>query len=119
MAAPVVFFEIGSKDAAALAGFYGDVLGWRFAELGAARTIVGGHEGGPAGMLNALGHPPETYVMVYAQVEDLAVALAQVAQSGGAKLVGPHPLPDGRHFAWVRDPAGNLLGLVTPPPTAG
>jgi predicted enzyme related to lactoylglutathione lyase len=119
MAAPVVFFEIGSPDSASLAGFYGDVLGWRFAELGAARAVVAGHEGGPAGLLNTLGHPPETYVMVYVQVDDLEAALARVAQGGGARLVGPQPLPDGRRFAWVRDPAGNTIGLISPPPPAG
>ena len=114
MAAPVVFFEIGSPDSAALAGFYGDVLGWQFTELGAARTVVAGHEGGPAGMLNTLGHPPETYVMVYAQVDDLQAALARCEAAGGRRFVGPLPLPDGRCFAWVSDPAGNMLGLITP-----
>ncbi len=44
MSCPVVHFEIGSKDAAANAAFYRAVFGWEFAPLGAAQSIVGGHE---------------------------------------------------------------------------
>jgi predicted enzyme related to lactoylglutathione lyase len=69
-------------------------------------------------MLNALGHPPENYVMVYIEVPDLAVALQRVAACGGTKLVGPVPLPNGRRFAWVMDTAGNTIGLLTPAPAA-
>lgn len=116
MAAPVVHFEIGSKDSGTAARFYGAVFDWRFTDVGPAKLIAGGHEGGMSGMLNALGHPPETYVMVYVQVDDIERTLGRVAAEGGTKLVGPLPLPDGRRFAWVNDPAGNLLGLLTPHP---
>jgi predicted enzyme related to lactoylglutathione lyase len=114
MPSPVVHFEIGSGDAAKSALFYGAVFGWSFADLGPARLIAGGAEGGPSGMLNALGHPPETYVMVYIQVADIDAALKAVTEHGGSCMVPPQPLPDGRRFAWVHDPAGNLIGLLTP-----
>jgi predicted enzyme related to lactoylglutathione lyase len=119
MSCPVVHFEIGSADAATLAPFYEAVFGWSFAPLGAARSLTGGHEGGPSGMLNALGHPPETYVMVYVEVPDMAAALARVESAGGTRMVGPIPLPNGRHFAWIHDTAGNLVGLLTPAPAVG
>jgi predicted enzyme related to lactoylglutathione lyase len=114
MPSPVVHFEIGSADAAGSAKFYNAVFGWSFADVGPAQLIVGGAEGGPSGMLNALGHPPETYVMVYFQVADIAASMALIAAHGGVCMVPPHPLPDGRRFAWVKDPAGNLIGLLTP-----
>ncbi len=114
MPSPVVHFEIGSQDAAENAKFYHAVFGWSFADVGPARLLTGGHEGGIGGMLNALGHPPHNYVMVYVQVDDMAAALEKVAAAGGKCLVAPHPLPDGRRFAWVMDPAGNTLGLLTP-----
>jgi predicted enzyme related to lactoylglutathione lyase len=114
MSSPVVHFEIGSRDSAALAPFYKAVLGWEFAPFGPAQTLVAGGEGGPTGMLNALGHPPDNYVLVYAQVDDLEAALERVASAGGGKVVGPLPVPDGRHFAWIRDTAGNVVGLITP-----
>ena len=114
MPSPVVHFEIGSRDAGQAAEFYANVFGWDFAEFGPARLITSGAEGGPSGMLNALGHPPETYVMVYIQVDDIDVALESVVAHGGTCQVPPQPLPDGRRFAWVHDPAGNLIGLLTP-----
>ncbi|HTJ62271.1 MAG TPA: VOC family protein [Alphaproteobacteria bacterium] len=82
--------------------------------MGPARLIASGHEGGPTGMLNALGHPPENYVTVYIQVDDLEAALDRVAEAGGKTLVPPVPLPDGRRFAWVNDTAGNIIALLTP-----
>ncbi|WP_404713305.1 VOC family protein [Sphingomonas sp. MMS24-J13] len=116
MSSPVVHFEIGSADAAAAASFYTSVFGWSFADVGPAKLIVGGAEGGPSGMLNALGHPPENYVMVYIQVDDVEASLELIAKCGGACMVPPQPLPDGRRFAWIKDPAGNLIGLLTPLP---
>jgi predicted enzyme related to lactoylglutathione lyase len=113
MASPVVHFEIGSTDSAGLAAFYSSVFGWSFAPLGAAQALVGGAEGGPTGMLNTLGHPPDNYVMVYIRTDDLEAALARVDEAGGSKIVGPVPLPDGRRFAWVRDTAGNVIGLLS------
>jgi hypothetical protein len=113
MPSPVVHFEIGSRDSAALSKFYGAAFGWTFSPLGPAQMIHTG-AGGPTGMLNALGHPPETYVMVYVEVDDLEAALDRVDKAGGMKLVGPVPLPDGKRFAWIKDPAGNIIGLVTP-----
>jgi len=70
-------------------------------------------------MLNALGHPPDNYVLIYIEVDDIDAAAPQsVAGSGGGKFVGPIPLPDGRRFAWVTDTASNMMGLVTPSPSA-
>lgn len=115
MFAPVVHFEIGSADSAALARFYGDVFGWTFVPMGSAQAIRTA-AGSPTGMLNSLGHPPENYVMVYMEIADIDAALDRVIQAGGKTLVGPAPLPDGRRFAWIHDSAGNTIGLLTPRP---
>jgi predicted enzyme related to lactoylglutathione lyase len=118
MPAPVVHFEIGSKDSAEAAKFYSAVFDWQFADLGPARLIAAGHEGGPSGMLVTLGHPPENYVTIYVQVDDLEAALERVAEAGGKTMVPPVPLPDGRRFAWINDTAGNIIGLLTALPAA-
>ena len=114
MSAPIVHFEIGSKDSAGLSKFYAAVLGWKFLPAGPSQVIDNDGAGGPSGMLNALGHPPDTYVIVYAEVTDIEEALARAQDAGGSKIVGPAPLPDGRRFAWVRDTAGNVFGMLTP-----
>lgn len=116
MPSPVVHFEIGSKDSVRLSQFYGELFGWTFLELGDVRPIIEGLEGGPSGMLNTLGHPPENYVLIYIQVDDVSAALDKVIAGRGKVLVGPADLPDGRTFAWFRDPAGNMIGLLSPLP---
>lgn len=119
MASPIVHFEIGSPDSGALAEFYSEVFDWKFLDIGAIRPVVGGHEGGPTGLLNTLGHPPHNYVLIYIQVDDIDLAIAQSSDHGGKLLVGPGSLPDGRRFAWISDPVGNTIGLLTPLPTNG
>lgn len=116
MPAPVVHFEIGSTDSAKTAAFYKAVFNWEMAAAGAAQLITGGHEGGPTGMLNALGHPPDNYVMIYVQVDDIDLAIERAIAAGGTKIVGPAPLPDGRRFAWIRDTASNVIGMLSPFP---
>ena len=115
MPSPLVHFEIGSKDSVGLSKFYGEIFDWTFLELGNVRPIAEGLEGGPTGMLNTLGHPPENYVMIYIQVDDVSAALDKVIALRGKILVGPGTLPDGRTFAWIRDPAGNMIGMLSPP----
>src|SRR5213080_4577351 len=71
MSAPIVHFEIGSKNSAELSKFYAAVLGWKFQPAGAVAVVDNGGAGGPSGMLNALGHPPDNYVILYAEVSDI------------------------------------------------
>jgi len=114
MPSPVVHIEIGSKDSEATARFYDAVFGWKTAAQGPVHQVISGHDGGPTAMLNALGHPPDNYVLIYIEVDDIEAALGRVAAAGGSKFVGPIPLLDGRRFAWVSDTAANMIGLVTP-----
>lgn len=65
-------------------------------------------------MPNTLGHPPDNYILIYAEVADVETAIAKAIDAGGSKIVGPGPLLDGRDFAWIRDTAGNVFGLLTP-----
>lgn len=62
-------------------------------------------------MLNNLGHLPEACVMIRAEVAGLQEAINSVVANGGEGVVPPIPLPNGRSFAWVKDPVG------IPPPT--
>jgi predicted enzyme related to lactoylglutathione lyase len=114
MPSPIVRSEIGSKDSAATAAFYDAVFGWKTAAQGLVHQVITGHQGGPTAMLNALGHPPDNYVLIYSEVDDIDAALDRVAAAGGSRFVGPISLPDGRRFAWVSDTGSNLIGLVTP-----
>ncbi len=112
MANPVVHFEIGCRDRAKSAEFYGKVFNWQFREEGPATQVDTGADAGISGHLTAVGHEPHHYTTFYIRVDDIAATLAQVESAGGKKLVGPVPIPQGQ-FAWFIDPDGNTVGLLS------
>ena len=118
MGQPVIHFEIGCQDMARAAGFYSDLFGWQTQAAGPTTLIDTGNENGISGHLTALGHEPFHYVLVYIEVEDLSPYLERIEAFGGRIAVPPIALPDGRRFAWLTDPEGNTLGLITPTPAS-
>jgi uncharacterized protein len=110
MPAPVVHFEIGCKDLAKARKFYGPLFAWEFQEHGTA-AMVAPTPPGIGGHLNSLGHEPHTYVTFYVMVDDLKATLEKAAKMGGTTVVPPTEVPGMGHFAWMRDPEGNVIGL--------
>lgn len=108
---PVVFFEIGCKDAATTKQFYKNVFGWEPNQFGLINAEM---QKGISGHINSLGHEPHNYVMIYIEVDDINAYIAKVQNAGGKRIVDPIPLPNGKQFAWVNDAEGNLIGLLTP-----
>ncbi|MBL9030448.1 MAG: VOC family protein [Phycisphaerae bacterium] len=117
MPAPVVHFEFGFKSLEKGKAFYGGLFGWEFQEYGPSAMIgnLGGHVPNPTpgigGHLNALGHEPHNYCIVYALVDDLEATIAKAKKLGGQAVVPPTEVPGMGHFAWLKDPEGNLVGL--------
>jgi uncharacterized protein len=119
MGKPVVHFEIGCKDRGRAAKFYEKLFGWKTQSAGAATLIDTASNGqGISGHFTALGHEPHHYVTVYIEVEDVTPYLKQVELLGGGIIVPPVRLPDGRQFAWLRDPDENIIAIITPLPKA-
>jgi uncharacterized protein len=115
MGKPVVHFEIGCKDRGRAAKFYEKLFGWKTQASGPATLIDTSSAGkGIPGHFTALGHEPHHYVLVYIEVEDLTPHLKEVEALGGKVVIPPVPLPDGRKFAWLSDPDGNTIGIITP-----
>lgn len=110
---PVVHFEIGCRDSAKTAEFYGKLFDWNIQVQGLAGTIQTGGTGGIDGHITALGHEPYNYVTVYVEVDDPQAYLAKAVALGGKIVVPPVKIPTGA-FAWLRDPDGNLIGLFKP-----
>jgi predicted enzyme related to lactoylglutathione lyase len=113
MGNPVVHFEIGCRDLAQTTDFYTRLFDWKLETAGPATNIDTG-EGGISGHFTSLGHEPHHYVTVYVRVDHLETCLEKVKEFGGKVLIPPIPLPDGRRFAWIADPEGNLIGLLQP-----
>ncbi|HET6954031.1 MAG TPA: VOC family protein [Acidimicrobiales bacterium] len=117
--APVTWFEIGTDDPAGARSFYGPLLGWTFVEQGPYTMVV--TAAGPEGGIRDTDTPqpegtPRTFSIPYAQVADVAATCAKVEELGGKVLVQATTTPDGLVYAHIVDPAGNDLGLWTPPP---
>jgi len=111
MGNPVVHFEIGARDGAKVASFYSKLFNWEVQEYGPARMFNTGSTHGIMGHVNALGHEPHNYCLMYVEVDNID-AYAQKATSAGATLIVPATeVPGMGHFAWLKDPEGNLFGL--------
>jgi len=114
MGKPVVHFEIGCQDKERVAHFYSTLFDWQTSPGGLATLIDTQNEQGINGHFVALGHEPHHYTLIYIQVDDLAPYIEKVSALGGKVVVPPVPLPDGRRFAWLSDPDGNTIGIITP-----
>jgi uncharacterized protein len=113
---PVVHFEILGSDGTQLIDFYRELFGWpiedgqlpgwpHYGFMNAERGI-----GGAVGSANAA---PQGGVLVYVEVEDPQTYLEKATELG-ASVVLPVTEVQGAEVivAWLRDPQGNLLGLV-------
>jgi len=111
----VVHFEIGCRDIEKTAAFYRDVFDWQLKKHGNSAIIDTGQADALSGHINQLGpDDPQNYVTVYIETDALHADLEAIEAKGGEIFVKPVQLPDGRSFAWFRDVAGNLIGLISP-----
>ena len=119
MAYPVVYFELGGRNAEGLRDFYSELFGWDISEMGAASAagspywFIGNEEGGiPGGIIQTNENMPPNYVMFYVQSDDLQATLDKVVSLGGQAVVPPSDIPGGRgQIAVFMDPDGNVIGL--------
>ncbi len=111
----VVHFEIGCGNLDKTADFYQRIFNWSMTRVGNAAYIDTGKEGAIPGHINQLSpEEPQQYVTVYIETDELERDIEAAVANGGEKMVDPIKLPDGRTFAWIKDPAGNMLGLISP-----
>ena len=111
---PVVAFEIRGRDSKRLREFYAELFNWKIAEgpMGNVARIAPGQGGPVEGVGGVLMQADAPVVTVYVQVLSLVDTLAKVAQMGGQTVLPPFDVPGGPTIAQIRDPEGNLIGLV-------
>lgn len=110
----VMFFEIGCKDRAKTTEFYRSLFQWDMKPDANATEITTAAANSINGHIVSLGHEPHQYTIFYVEVEDVAASLAKAKELGGRTVVPPVKIPAGT-FAWMRDPEGNVIGLLQPP----
>ncbi len=120
MGQPVVHFEIVGRDGDALKAYYSELFGWRIDsdnpmgygivakdenQSPDGTGIGGGVAGGPPGY--------DGHLTFYVSVEDCEAALAKAEELGGARVMGPDPIPGmGLTIGQFADPEGHLVGVL-------
>ena len=114
---PVVHFEIGGADAAALQQFYAQAFDWTVnADNPMQYGLVEAEEG--AGIGGGITEAEQPGVLIYIEVDDLQSYLDRVEAAGGTTVQEVTTIPGMVTMALFADPQGNVIGLVhneTPP----
>lgn len=127
MTAPVpatlAWFEVATSDPDRAEHFYGSLFDWKFDADGPAasggmdyRNInASGADRPMGGIFGTKGETPD-HAVFYILVADVEATCAAAEHLGGS-VVGKHldPGPGAPTFAYLRDPAGNLFGVFSPP----
>ena len=127
----VVHFEIHAADPQRLIDYYAGLLGWtftRFGEMpywaidtgegaigmtGPGNGINGGltQRMGPAPALDAPVSGADIVVGIDGSVDEL---YRRGLELGGTEALPPDDMPSIGRFAYLRDPEGNIFGLISP-----
>ncbi|MEO0682925.1 MAG: VOC family protein [Pseudomonadota bacterium] len=113
--------ELNSRDAAATAAWYRDVLGWTIEEMpmgdGAVYRVGKIGEDMIAGIFQMDGPQfdglPDHWA-TYFQVDDADAAAKAAVQAGGSLVSEPFDVPGVGRIVMVKDALGAFLGLMTP-----
>lgn len=124
----VVHFEIHAADPEAVGRFYSGLFGWQFTRWGETPywLVQTGPEGQPGingGLLQRRGPSPAEGQSVNAfvctvEVPALDDCFARALQLGGTVALPKMAVPGVGWLAYVKDPDGNILGLMQPDPAA-
>lgn len=106
MPAPIVYFDIAGPADAHQDRFYETVFGWTAGPGGVISVPVSGPR-----LSGTLRTDPAAKV-IYIGVPDVAAALAQVVENGGAVVAPRFEVPGVVVLGLFTDPAGNHMGLV-------
>jgi predicted enzyme related to lactoylglutathione lyase/quinol monooxygenase YgiN len=115
---PAVMFEIIANDQPSLKSFYSKVFGWQYQTGAAGFAYVHFPERTPP-LLGGIGQADpsvpgfEPGHSFYILVEDLENAIERAIAAGGSRHMDP-ATADGYHFAMIKDPEGNAVGLILP-----
>lgn len=119
----VVHFEIQSANPDAAATFYSAIFGWKIikwdgpVEYWVVQTGEG--PGIDGGILRRQGDAPATGAAVNAYVCTIGVGsldetLTSISVNGGEIVVAKHEIPRVGLLAYVKDPDGNIFGVLQP-----
>jgi hypothetical protein len=118
----LAWFEVAAEDVDGAERFYSRLFAWKFVpdpmSAGAGidyriTTAPGGDA--PMGGIVKAQHDSPGHAVFYILVADVAETCATAEELGGSVVAKEVSPPAGPAFAYLRDPAGNLFGVFTPP----
>lgn len=119
----VVHFEIHAGDPEAASAFYRELFGWTISKWdgpadywlvdtgGADEPGINGAIVGRRGDAPVDGQAVNAYVCTV-DVDDLDACLARADELGASPAVPKMPVPGVGWLAYVKDPDGNILGMM-------
>lgn len=120
MPAPLTHFAINADDVERARAFYAVVFGWEFRPWGPPGFFhidTGSNDAGhPIGALQSRrdfdpDHPTIGFECTVG-VDDLATTLEVATSSGAEILIQPTTIDDVGTLAFLRDPEGNIVGVM-------
>ena len=124
----VIHFEIHASQPEALVAFYTALFGWKFSRWGEVEywlidTGAKDQPGIDGGLVPRRGDGPLAMAAVGSfvctvQVDSLDASLARGAELGASVAMPKMPVPGVGWLAYIKDPDGNLLGMMQPDPAA-
>jgi uncharacterized protein len=113
---PVVHFEILGPDGAKLIDFYRALFEWPIADNQLPGWPHYGFLKADSGIAGAVGTSdtaPDGAVLVYVEVDDPQAYIDRATEMGATVAMPVTDVPGAEvTMAWLRDPQGNLVGLV-------
>jgi predicted enzyme related to lactoylglutathione lyase len=113
MGAPVVHWEILSKNAEGLQKFFGELFDWHVdTNNPQGYGLVDTHS--DKGIPGGIGAPQQGdgWVTVYVMVEDLQATLDRAESLGGRTIMPPMDVAPDVKLAILADPEGHPIGLT-------
>jgi predicted enzyme related to lactoylglutathione lyase len=121
MGAPVVHWEINSRDAQKAYDFYGNLFDWKINQDEANQygLVDTGVKMGINGGITKAEEGANSFVTMYVQVEDPQAYLDKAVGLGATIIRPVTEIPNMVTYALFADPEGNTIGIVkgsqTPP----
>ncbi len=112
----LVHFELPAEKPEELSKFYSNVLGWHFNQVpvpGINYWLCDDPTHGPGPTVAVLQRQNATQpVLNYIAVASIEAVIAKAAENGAAVALPRTEVPGNRAIAVIRDPEGNLFGLM-------
>ena len=103
--------ELYGNDFAATARFFGELFGW-----GTVETMPSYMAFDPGVSVGGTfqSHTPQTRVLAYIYVADVAGKLGELEAAGGKRMAEPMSMEGFGTFGYFTDPSGTAVGLMGP-----